>query len=239
MRVLIVDDHLAFAEAIAVCLRADPGVHGVELARTAREAEAVVERFQPDVALVDVALGADSGIELIPRLLALHPALRVVVVSGHQDSATVCESVRWGALGFVSKDSGPEDLLRAARGVMNGESWIPPRLLASVLKAFQQPQSQLTPEQAQVEKLSPREREVLALMVAGLDRAAIARSLYLSANTVRTHAQKVLTKLDVHSTLEAVSIALRAGVRPPESVKSSKFNPPTTDPATGRISPAL
>ena len=218
MRILIVDDQLAFAEAISVLVSAEDDLAVVATVTTPSAAEEAARRLEPDVALVDVELGDQSGLELAVRLRDQLPQLQVLMVSCHQDSETICAAIRAGASGYVTKECAAEDLVQAIRGLERHESWIPPRLLKSVLEELQQPASQPTIEEARIARLSRREREVLSLMVCGLDRMSIARRLFLSANTVRTHTQNVLSKLEVHSSLEAVSLAMRAGVRPTSGV---------------------
>lgn len=214
MRILIVDDHLAFAEAISVLVGVEPDLEVVDRVSSSQAAEQAAARLRPDVALVDVELNGDSGIALASRLMELDPDLRILMISCHKDPATICDAIRAGALGFVTKECAGEDLVEAIRGLAKEQSWIPPRLLASVLRELQNHPSQPSPEEGRLANLSRREREVLSMMVCGLDRGSIARKLYLSANTVRTHTQNVLRKLEVHSSLEAVNVAMRAGVRP-------------------------
>ncbi len=223
VRILIVDDQLAFAEAISVLLGAEPGLEVVHRVTTAPAAEEAITTLQPDVVLIDVELGGENGIGLASRLLKAHPQLRVIMVSAHHDTATICAAIRAGASGYVTKECASEDLVKAINGLARQESWIPPRLLTDVLRELQQ-SNQPTLEEARVARLSRREKEVLSLMVCGLDRTSIARKLFLSANTVRTHTQNVLSKLEVHSSLEAVSLAIRAGVRPANG---------TSDPTSG------
>jgi DNA-binding NarL/FixJ family response regulator len=218
VRILVVDDQLAFAEAISVLVDAEEDLTVVASVTTPGAAEEAVRRLEPDVALIDVEVGDDSGLELAVRLRDRQPHLQVLMVSCHQDPATVCAAIRAGASGYVTKECAAEDLVSAIRGLERHESWIPPRLLKSVLEELQQPASQPTLEEARIARLSRREREVLSLMVCGLDRMSIARRLFLSANTVRTHTQNVLSKLEVHSSLEAVSLAMRAGVRPSNGI---------------------
>jgi DNA-binding NarL/FixJ family response regulator len=142
-----------------------------------------------------------------------------VVVTCHVEESTATEAVRAGATGFVAKDAPVDELLIAIRAALAGESWLPRQLLGGVLRLLQggipgnSPPSR--PEIGPVGRLTAREREVLALLVAGFDRSAIGARLFLSPNTVRTHVQNVLRKLEVHSSIEAVGLALRHGVRPP------------------------
>lgn len=213
VRVLFVDDHRVFVDAVSAVLEAAGDIEVVRRATTMAEAEALAASVRPDVVIVDVDLGREDGLLLTQRLRAEHPEIRVVVLTCHEDAATACAAVRAGASAFVPKVAAVQDLVQAIRGVQRGESWIPPSLLTAVLRALQAPAREKSPEEQAIALLSAREQEVLALLAAGCDRATIARRLFVSQNTVRTHVQKVLAKLGVHSSLEAVGIALRAGLR--------------------------
>ena len=214
IRVLIVDDHLAFARAVALRLQAEPDLEVVACSRSAAEGEAAARRMDPHVVLADVESDDDDGIQMVARLRSGKPSLRVLVLGSKEDAVVACAAIRAGASGFLTKAAPVDELVRAVRGVGRDETWISPRLLTDVLRKLQE-LPQLSGEQALVETLSRREREVLTLMMAGLDRSEIARQLFVSANTVRTHTRNLMAKLGVHSSVEAVSLALRAGLRPP------------------------
>ncbi|MBW3548202.1 MAG: response regulator transcription factor [Actinobacteria bacterium] len=214
IRVLIVDDHLAFARAVALRLQAEPDLEVVGCRRSAAEGEASARSMDPHVVLADLELGTDDGIDMVARLRSGNPRLRVLVLGSEEDAVVACAAIRAGASGFLTKAVPVDELVRAVRGVGRDETWISPRLLTDVLRKLQE-LPQVSGEQALVEALSRREREVLSLMMAGLDRSEIARRLFLSANTVRTHTRNLMAKLGVHSSVEAVSLALRAGLRPP------------------------
>jgi len=233
-RLLLVDDHRAFAGALAHRLGAEPDLEVVGVAATAAEAGALAGSLRPDLAVVDVELGADDGLALVARLTALEQGPVVVVVTCHVDASTATEAVRAGATGFVAKDAPVDELLVAIRAALAGESRLPGHLLGGVLQLLQgdgllqghglrqghggggplRGSGLRNRPEAGLGRLTPREREVLALLVAGLDRSAIGARLFLSPNTVRTHVQNVLRKLEVHSSIEAVGVALRHGVRP-------------------------
>jgi DNA-binding NarL/FixJ family response regulator len=134
IRVLIVDDHRVFAEAIGSRLKAEPDLRVVGQANTAAQALDAVETLDPDVVLMDVELGGDDGIELAARLHASYPTLSVVVVTFINDPVRAGQAIRAGATGWVTKDAPTEELLNAIRGVAVGETWIPPRLLTGVLR---------------------------------------------------------------------------------------------------------
>ena len=209
LRVLIVDDHRVFAEAIASRLQVEADLSVVGQANTAAQAFDAVETLDPDVVLMDVELGADDGIDLASRLRAAYPELAIIVVSFLTDPVRVGEAIRAGAAGWVTKDAPTEELLGAIRGVAVGESWIPPRLLTGVLRDLLTTRRRVDEDEERLDRLTPRERSVLDMMADGLDRSAIAERMFLSTNTVRTHVQNIFAKLHVRSSLEAVALALR------------------------------
>lgn len=225
IRVLIVDDHRVFAEAISSRLQSEPDLRVVGQANTAAQALDAVETLDPDVVLMDVELGSDDGIELTARLRGMHPTLSIVIVSFLTDPVRAGDAVRAGASGWVTKDAPTEELLGAIRGVAVGESWIPPRLLTGVLRELLMTRRLVDEDEERLARLTPRERSVLDMMADGLDRSAIAERMFLSTNTVRTHVQNIFAKLHVRSSLEAVALALRVRTsRPVASAgRSTRF----------------
>jgi DNA-binding NarL/FixJ family response regulator len=206
---LLIDDHPVFAQALAARLGCEPDFVVVPVAHTVEQAFAELARSRPAVALVDLVLGNESGLAVLEHVQARHPDTRVIMLTGVNDVGAVVEAVRLGARAWLPKSADVAQLIRVIRGVACGEAWIPPALLHEVLTRL----AALEPADP-LRALTAREREVLQCMVDGLTRPEIARRLYLSPNTVRTHAQKLLTKLDSHSILEAVALARRAGMRP-------------------------
>ena len=155
-----------------------------------------------------------DGIALVERMHAAHPATRTVVIADRDDPRRAARALQSGASGWVAKDSSLSRLMAVIRGVLRDETHLPPALLTGVLRELTAARRHRTESERLVESLTPREREVLRCMVAGLGRKAVAERLYLSPHTVRTHMQNVLGKLGVHSTLAAVALARRAGVGP-------------------------
>ncbi len=209
VRVLIVDDHRVFAEAVGSRLKSEPDLRVVGQANTAAQALDAVETLDPDVVLMDVELAGDDGIELTARLHASFPALAIVIVTFITDPVRAGQAVRAGASGWVTKDAPTEELLAAIRGVAVGETWIAPRLLTGVLRELLMTRRLVDEDEERLARLTPRERSVLDMMADGLDRSAIAERMFLSTNTVRTHVQNIFAKLQVRSSLEAVALALR------------------------------
>lgn len=239
IRVLVVDDHRIFAESLAAALAAEPDVDvaaagsGPAALRCLERAAAEGRRF--DVALVDADLGAGAapaaappravpdhgedvvdGISLVAGVRSGQPAVRTVVLAEKDDPRRAALALQAGASGWVAKDCSLQRLLTVIRGVLRDETHLPPALLTGVLRELTTARRHRTESERLVESLTPREREVLRCMVAGLGRKAVAERLFLSPHTVRTHMQNVLGKLGVHSTLAAVALARRAGVGPAE-----------------------
>ncbi|WP_432135520.1 MULTISPECIES: LuxR C-terminal-related transcriptional regulator [unclassified Streptomyces] len=237
IRVLVVDDHRIFAESLAAALAAEPDVEvcaagsGPAALRSLERAAAEARRF--DVVLVDADLGGQvpgprpavavreaaedglvDGISLVAGVRAAHPHVRLVVLAERDDPRRAALALQAGASGWVAKDCSLSRLLTVVRGVLREETHLPPALLTGVLRELTAARKHRTESERLVESLTPREREVLRCMVAGLGRKAVAERLFLSPHTVRTHMQNVLGKLGVHSTLAAVALARRAGVGP-------------------------
>ncbi|MFF9341008.1 MULTISPECIES: LuxR C-terminal-related transcriptional regulator [unclassified Streptomyces] len=235
IRVLVVDDHRVFAESLAAALAAEPDVDvaaagsGPAAMRCLDRGVAEGRRF--DVLLVDADLGAlptapaavpsgpdgepaVDGISLVAGVRKVQPAVRTVVLAEKDDARRAALALQAGACGWVAKDCSLQRLLAVVRGVLRDETHLPPALLTGVLRELTAVRKHRTESERLVESLTPREREVLRCMVAGLGRKAVAERLFLSPHTVRTHMQNVLGKLGVHSTLAAVALARRAGVGP-------------------------
>lgn len=243
IRVLVVDDHRIFAESLAAALAAEPDVDvsaagsGPAALRCLERAAAEGRRY--DVMLVDAELGILAangvrsvpapreapeggpgaggpvdGISLVTGVRSGHPHIRTVVLAEKDDPRRAATALQAGASGWVAKDCSLQRLLTVIRGVLRDETHLPAALLTGVLRELTAARKHRTESEQLVESLTPREREVLRCMVAGLGRKAVAERLFLSPHTVRTHMQNVLGKLGVHSTLAAVALARRAGVGP-------------------------
>ncbi|MFE2446831.1 LuxR C-terminal-related transcriptional regulator [Streptomyces melanosporofaciens] len=155
-----------------------------------------------------------DGIWLVGAVRSTQPGVRTVVLAERDDPRRAAVALQAGASGWVAKDCSLVRLLAVIRGVLREETHLPPALLTGVLRELTAARKHRTESERLVESLTPREREVLRCMVAGLGRKAVAERLFLSPHTVRTHMQNVLGKLGVHSTLAAVALARRAGVGP-------------------------
>ena len=159
-----------------------------------------------------------DGISLVAGVRSGQPSVRTVVLAEKDDPSRAALALQAGASGWVAKDCSLQRLLSVLRGVLRDETHLPAALLTGVLRELTAARKHRTESERLVESLTPREREVLRCMVAGLGRKAVAERLFLSPHTVRTHMQNVLGKLGVHSTLAAVALARRAGVGPVDLV---------------------
>ena len=199
--VVIVEDHVALRRGLELLLRgSDCRVIGT--ADDAASAEPLIERRRPDVAIVDINLPDGSGIDLCRRLLQKHPDLGVLLYTGVDDRDVLSKALDCGARGFAMKAGAPEELLTAIRSVAHGETYVDKRLRPLLLDRF-------TTERIGV--LSPREREVLDLLAKGLTGEEAATQLSLSPETIRTHVRNAMDKLEAHTRVHAVAIALRQG----------------------------
>jgi DNA-binding NarL/FixJ family response regulator len=224
-RILVVDDHIALGQALVARLSAEPDVHRAHAVATARDALAAVGSERFDIALVDVDLGADDGLVLCARLHEREPELRLVMLSCATETATVMGALRAGAVGWVPKDMPMDQLLDAFRQVRAGAAWLPGWMLRGVLDEFFRDRSEQDRVQELLGRLSVREQEVLTELADGQDLPSIAERLFLSQNTVRTHVQNILAKLEVHSRLAAVALVrghLGRSSRPEPAIGASE-----------------
>ena len=204
LNVVVVDDHVALRRGVELLLRRY-GHHVVGTADDAESAEALILRRRPDIALIDLALPGESGADLTRRLLAEHPAMRIVLYTGTADERHLLDGLDAGAAGFALKSGDPEELEEAIQTVAAGGEWLDPRV-KSLLS--------LSNGNGRVRLLSPREREILLLLSKGLSGEGAAKQLYLSSETVRTHVRNAMTKLGASTRVHAVALALKRGEIP-------------------------
>ncbi len=210
-RILIADSQRAFSGVLAAAMRAEHDFTVVDVVHNAEAATRVLEMREVDILLLDVELLGEDAAELVRRLRRLCDRLPTVVVTDMDDPRLATAAVRSGVRSWVPKRLGLHHLMSVVRGTRNGESWFPPSLLGPVLTDLAR-SAQPSPAEKKISTLTYRERQILQCMVNGLDRNTIAARLFLSSNTVRTHVQNLLGKLEVHSGLEAVALAARAGI---------------------------
>ncbi|MEK9802817.1 MAG: response regulator transcription factor [Curvibacter sp.] len=200
LRIVIADDHLLFRAGLTRILSDTPGLQVVGVAGDGSALLALLKRLDCDLLLLDMAMPPPRGPDLIRAVHAVQPHLPILVVSMYDQPAVVQSAIRAGARGYVTKGADPAVLLDAVRHVGRGGHWLDTGMADQLL--FRHDHS--SPH----ERLSPRERQVLARLVAGQGNTEIARALYLSEKTISTHKAHILGKLGLTSTADLVRYAL-------------------------------
>jgi DNA-binding NarL/FixJ family response regulator len=208
MRVLIVDDHALFSEALGPLLSQN-GMEVLAIAGSGAEALEAVRLHDPEVVLIDLGLPDMPGLELGREILDEKPGIKILAVTGMDHARVAREVLRAGFHGFLTKDTPLPQFIKSVRAVLEGQVINLPRREAATSSIGDEEQRDAALLAGQ---LTPRELEVLEILVRGGSNAEIARELGLSPNTVRTHVQSILTKLQVRSRLEAAAFAVRFGI---------------------------
>jgi DNA-binding NarL/FixJ family response regulator len=209
-RILVVHPHRIAAEAVARRLDAEDGMRTVEISPNEAAAMNAVRSLGPDVVVVHTDREHRSSLRFIAELAEREPPVSVVALLTSDDPDDVVRAVRAGARGIVTKDSSASELAAAVSATCNDGGWLSARAIAPVLVALRASSPAPNEYDEKLARLTDREREILAGLSTGSDRATIARDLSVSIGTVRTHTRNILAKLEVHSSLEAVSVALRS-----------------------------
>ena len=205
-RILLVDDHAVVRQGFKMILGAQADMEIVGEAANGREAVELGAQLNPDIVVMDVAMPELNGIEATRRLIAANPHVRVIALSMHKDSVYVREILRAGARGYLLKDSGADDLVKAIRAVAGGESYLSPAVSNAVLDDYRKHVTN------PIDLLTSREREVLQMLAEGKTNKEIAVVLNLSVYTVDAHRGRIMEKLNLHSINELVRFALRSGL---------------------------
>ncbi|MFD0203397.1 MULTISPECIES: response regulator [Saccharothrix] len=212
IRVLLADDEPLYLDTIRVLMDADPGVEVVAQAGTGRAACGLAARHRPDVAVVDVRMPDLDGIAVTRHVTALPDPPKVLILTTFDLDGVVYETLRAGAAGFLLKDVAPHRLLDAVRTVAAGEALLAPtvtrRLIADFLRSPARPRRPL-------DRVTPREREVLQLITRGLSNTEIEQALHLSRHTVKTHIGHLMAKLAARDRAQLVIAGYEAGLADP------------------------
>ncbi|MEV6233686.1 response regulator transcription factor [Saccharopolyspora shandongensis] len=199
VRVLVVDDHPVVRAGLRALLAGDAGIEVVGEAATAVEAVRQADAFRPDVVLMDLQLGDGvEGVEATRRLLALDTPPRVLVLTTYDADTDITRAIDAGATGYLLKAGPPEELFQAIRAAAQGKTMLSPEIASRLL------QRSRAPEQS----LSAREVEILELLAQGLGNKELAKKLFISEATVKTHLVHIYSKLGVDSRMAAVSAAV-------------------------------
>lgn len=209
IRVFITDDHAIVRNGIRAVLATEPDFRVVGEAENGRQAVERVPEAEPDVILMDLVMPEMDGIEAIGRITAEDPSARILVLTSFAADDKVFPAIKAGAMGYLLKESGAEELVAAIRRVHRGETSLHPAIARKLLDEVSRPAKQQPPTE---EPLTERELDVLRLVARGQSNREIAGELVISDATVRTHVSNILGKLHLASRTQAALYALREGI---------------------------
>jgi two-component system, NarL family, response regulator LiaR len=209
--VLIVDDERTFGEALEVALGREKDLRIVHVATDGPQGVRAANRHHPDVVLMEAAMPGMSGIEATRRIKEADPGAAVLILSGHEDEHLLARAVQAGAAGLVPKTEAIVNVARTVRRAHRGESLHDRVEVEGAMRRLRHRRNSDDDARQRLDRLTPREVQILTLMAEGRTPEAISETLGMSPNTLRTHMQNVLTKLGVHSKVEALVLAIRHG----------------------------
>jgi DNA-binding NarL/FixJ family response regulator len=213
VRIVLADDHALFRAGLRKLLETFDGFEIVDEAADGHEALALVARHRPHLLLVDIAMPGLNGIDVTGRVVRDHPGTRVVVLSMHAAEEYVLRAIRAGATGYLLKDASPSELEEAIRTVARGQTYLHPAVSRHVVDDYVR---RVSREADPLERLTPRQREVLQLIAEGHATKEIAHKLTLSVKTIETHRAQLMERLDIRDVAGLVRFAIRAGLVKPE-----------------------
>lgn len=200
IRVLIVDDHSIVRQGLATIINRDPEMTVIAQAEDGKQAIACFGEHQPDVTLMDLRMPQMGGVEAISAICTQFKPARIIVLTTYDGDEDIYRGLQAGAKGYLLKDAKPNELLNAIRIVNRGQQYIPPEVGAKLVQRMSNPE------------LSDRELEVLGLMAQGMSNSDIATALTIGESTVKSHVNRILSKLGVSDRTQAVIISVKRGI---------------------------
>lgn len=211
IKVLIVDDQRTFGEALQLALAKEKDLRVVDVVTDGPSAVEAAGELKPDVVLMDAAMPGMSGIEATRRIKHVDPEAQVLILSGYEDELLLARAVQAGAVGLVRKTEAVTSVADSVRQAHRGEPLHDEEEITGALRRLRHRRERDATIEQRLARLTPREVEILEHMAAGNQPESIAEELGMSLYTLRTHTQNILTKLGVHSKLEALVLAIRYG----------------------------
>jgi DNA-binding NarL/FixJ family response regulator len=215
-RVVVADDQTVVREGIVMLLGLLPGVEVVGSAGDGDEAVKLVAELSPDVVLMDLRMPRCDGVEATRRIRSDHPGTQVVILTTYADDESLFPALRAGARGYLTKDAGGDEIVRAVESVLSGDAGLSPSIQRRLLERLSEPEPRPAAAAEAPDGLTARECEVLVLIAEGLTNQDIARRLHVSTATVKTHINNLFAKTGLKDRAQAVRYAYAKGlVRPP------------------------
>ncbi|MHB1418541.1 MAG: response regulator transcription factor [Bacillota bacterium] len=205
IKILIVDDHEVVRLGLASLFEQYPYFSVVGEASNAADALHKVEECQPEVVILDIRLQKGNGIEVCREVTSKYQGVNVIILTSYGEEDLVLEAIMAGAKGYILKDVGNDELIRAIEAVRKGESLLDPVITKKLLERMRRP----VHERSEIELLSKQEKKVLGLVASGKTNREIAHTIYLSEKTVRNYVSKILTKLNLTNRTEAAAFAAK------------------------------
>jgi DNA-binding NarL/FixJ family response regulator len=209
LRVLLAEDHVLIRAGLRLLLEQIGQVTVVAEAGDGAEALRLLALHRPDIAVLDIAMGAVNGLEVAARVQVELPEVRVIILSMHATDSYVQQALRSGARGYLLKDAAPVELSLAIGAVMRGETYLSPAIASRVVRHLVQGPAEAHPG---LEQLTPRQRTILHLVAEGRTTQEIARQLQISVKTVEGHRAQLMERLGIHDVAGLVRLAIRAGL---------------------------
>jgi DNA-binding NarL/FixJ family response regulator len=209
IRVIVCDDQEIVCQGLTTILNNDPQIQVIATANNGLDVQSQVATHQPDLVLMDLKMPGMNGIQATQKIRSSFPNVKILILTTYDDDEWLFDAIRAGAAGYLLKDTPADNLIKAIKGTIEGETYLDPNVAGKVLNKVAT-QQQVTP--ASHIQMSEREMDVLQLLARGLTNADIARELYLSEGTVRNYTSAIFTKLGVNDRTQAVLAALRYGL---------------------------
>ena len=210
IRILIADEHKILREAIISMLEKEGDIQVIGEAEDGRTAVEMALELRPDIVIIETSLPSLNGIEATRQIIGTFPDIKIIALSGHSDSRSVCEMLRAGAMGYVPKQCAFSELISAIRNVISNKVYMSTQISGIVVEGYLNRQSDS--ENSPYSVLTAREREVLQLIAEGKSTKVIARELFVSVKTVEWHRSQLMKKLRMQSVAELVKYAIREGL---------------------------
>jgi DNA-binding NarL/FixJ family response regulator len=211
--ILIVDDHTLFREGLRAIIERGRGYEVIGEAGNSREGLKMVEKYKPDLVLLDISLPDRSGIDLTRDIVKLSTKTRIMIVSMHSKTDYIVRAFQAGATGYVIKESAAAKLLQGIGSVLKGDYFMDAAVSQKVVKKLAEiKEKKVKVTNTTYDALTPREQEVMILVAEGLSTNQISERLYISPKTVENHRSRVMQKLDLHNTIELVRYATKLGL---------------------------
>jgi two-component system, NarL family, nitrate/nitrite response regulator NarL len=211
IRLLLADDHTLFRKGLASLLEKEPGFEVIGEAQDGAEAIRKAQADKPDLVLMDIHMPGVNGLEATRQITNALPATRIVMLTISEEDKDLFEAIKCGAHGYLSKKVEPEKLRELIEGVFRGEAPLSGATAAKILKEFAA-QASKDSETTAVSDLTPREKEVLQLLAAGLTNKEIGIRLDIAENTVKNHLKNILAKLHLQNRVQAATLAIQKGM---------------------------